>query len=72
MIIFPLITTWMWFQIITASPLPSLGAVRLRTALTLTPRYFRSECHLNEAEHDPGLFHRSKTNKFFAFAAASC
>ena len=23
MIIFPLITTWMWFQIITASPLPS-------------------------------------------------
>jgi hypothetical protein len=25
MIIFPLMTTWMWFQIITASPLPSLG-----------------------------------------------
>ena len=25
MIIFPLITTWMWFQIITASPLPSSG-----------------------------------------------
>jgi hypothetical protein len=25
MIIFPLITTWMWFQIFTASPLPSLG-----------------------------------------------
>jgi hypothetical protein len=25
MIIFPLITTWMWFQIFTASPLPSSG-----------------------------------------------
>jgi hypothetical protein len=25
MIIFALITTWMWFQIITASPLPSSG-----------------------------------------------
>ena len=25
MIIFPLITTWMWLQIITASPLPSSG-----------------------------------------------
>ena len=25
MIIFPLISTWMWFQIITASPLPSSG-----------------------------------------------
>jgi hypothetical protein len=25
MIIFPLMTTWMWFQIITASPLPSSG-----------------------------------------------
>ena len=25
MIIFPLITTWMWFQVITASPLPSSG-----------------------------------------------
>jgi hypothetical protein len=25
MIIFPLIATWMWFQIITASPLPSSG-----------------------------------------------
>jgi hypothetical protein len=25
MIIFPLITTWMWFQIFTASPLPFSG-----------------------------------------------
>lgn len=25
MIIFPLMATWMWFQIITASPLPSSG-----------------------------------------------
>ena len=25
MIIFPLITTWMWLQIITASPLPFSG-----------------------------------------------
>jgi len=25
MILFPLITTWMWFQIFTASPLPSAG-----------------------------------------------
>jgi hypothetical protein len=25
MILFPLITTWMWFQIFTASPLPSSG-----------------------------------------------
>ena len=25
MIIFPLITTWMWFQIFTASLLPCLG-----------------------------------------------
>lgn len=25
MIIFPLMTTWMWFQIVTASPLPSSG-----------------------------------------------
>jgi len=25
MIIFPLITTWMWFQIFTASPLRSSG-----------------------------------------------
>jgi hypothetical protein len=23
MILFPLMTTWMWFQILTASPLPS-------------------------------------------------
>lgn len=25
MILFPLMTTWMWFQILTASPLPSSG-----------------------------------------------
>jgi hypothetical protein len=25
MILFPLMTTWMWFQIFTASPLPSSG-----------------------------------------------
>jgi hypothetical protein len=25
MILFPLMTTWMWFQILTASPLPSPG-----------------------------------------------
>jgi hypothetical protein len=28
MILFPLITTWMWFQILTASPLPVLGTSR--------------------------------------------
>ena len=55
MIIFPLITTWMWFQIITASPLPS-WAVWLKTALTLTPRCFQSECHWNDVEHDQVLF----------------
>jgi hypothetical protein len=38
MILFPLITTWMWFQIFTASP----GAVPLRAALTLMPRCFPS------------------------------
>jgi hypothetical protein len=25
MILFPLMSTWMWFQIFTASPLPSSG-----------------------------------------------
>jgi hypothetical protein len=25
MILFPFIAAWMWFQIVTASPLPSLG-----------------------------------------------
>jgi len=25
MILFPLMTAWMWFQIFTASPLPSAG-----------------------------------------------
>ncbi len=25
MIMFPLITNWMWFQIVTVSPLPSSG-----------------------------------------------
>jgi hypothetical protein len=25
MILFPLIASWMWFQIVTASPLPSSG-----------------------------------------------
>jgi hypothetical protein len=35
---------------------PLITTGRLRTALTLTPRYFQSECHLNEVEHDPVLF----------------
>lgn len=28
MILFPLMTTWMWFQILTALPLPSSGRSR--------------------------------------------
>ena len=35
MILFSLITTWMWFQISTASPLPILGVSR-RRRLTLS------------------------------------
>jgi len=36
MIIFPVITSWMWFQIFTASPLLSSGRP-VRTALTFNP-----------------------------------
>jgi hypothetical protein len=64
MIIFPLIITWMWFQIFTASPLRSSG-VPLRAALTLTPLCFLSECHLNEVEHNPGLFPPLQTDAAF-------
>jgi hypothetical protein len=31
MILFPLIATWMWFQIFTASPLPSSGRADVGT-----------------------------------------
>jgi hypothetical protein len=65
MIIFPLITTWMWFQIITASPLPSSGRP-VEDSSDANASLSPVGVLLNEVEHDPGRFHRSNTKKVFA------
>jgi hypothetical protein len=45
MILFPLMTTWMWFQLFTASPLPSTGRSVQDTSNADVPLLPRSRCH---------------------------